>query len=297
VVVWGAPRVRGNLTELGNLRIDTPSGGQVPLKDVATLSVRPEPTAIIHNDVLRSVDVTASVTGDPSAVVAAVRSRLAQLPMPYEYHAEVVGNVTTHRADDIRALVYGAVALAGVFLLMQACVASWRRAGLMLASLPLSIAGGVLTALLTGGIWSTASLVGLFAVMALAIRASILLGRRIQAGEATAAEPGDATERRTARQAIIGEVARERAVPVTQSALATAAFLLLPAVAGTQAGLEFLHPLAVTMLGGLVSLIFTQVFLLPAFLMMTVGRTRKPASAAPDASGRPGTTQTATMPG
>src|SRR5215472_12709617 len=285
VVVWGTPQVRSNLTELGNLLIDTPSGRQVALRDVATLSVRPEPAAIVHNDVLRSVDVTATVTGDPSAVVPAVRSRLAQVQMPYEYHAEVVGNVTTHRADDIRALVYGAVALIGVFLLMQACVASWRRAGLMLASLPLSITGGVLTALLTGGIWSTASLVGLFAVMALAIRASIVLGRRIQAVEAAAPEPGDAEERRSARQRIIGEVARERAVPVTQSALATAAFLLLPAVAGTQAGLEFLHPLAVTMLGGLVSLVIVQVFLLPAFLMMTVGRTRKPASAAPDAPG------------
>jgi hypothetical protein len=46
-----------------------------------------------------------------------------------------------------------------------------------------------------------------------------------------------------------------------------------------------------------VSLIIVQVFLLPAFLMMTVGRTRKPAPAAPDATGRPDTTQTATMPG
>jgi Cu/Ag efflux pump CusA len=297
VVVWGAPRVRANLTELGNLRIDTPSGGQVPLKDVATLSVRPEPTAIVHNDVLRSVDVTASVTGDPSAVVSAVRSRLAQVPMPYEYHAEVVGNVTTHRADDIRSLAYGAVALVGLFLLMQACVASWRRAGLMLASLPLSITGGVLSALLAGGIWSTASLAGLFAVMALAIRASILLGRRIQVVEASAPELGDAEEQRTARQRIIRDVARERAVPVTQSALATAAILLPPAVAGTQAGLEFLHPLAVTMLGGLVSLIIVQVFLLPAFLMMTIGRTRKPAPAAPDASGRSDAAQTAAMPG
>ena len=97
VVVWGAPQVRGDLTELGNLLIDTPSGGQVALKDVATVSVRPEPTAIIHNDVLRNVEVTAGVTGDPSAVVSAVRSRLAQVPMPYEYHAEVLGNATVQR--------------------------------------------------------------------------------------------------------------------------------------------------------------------------------------------------------
>jgi Cu/Ag efflux pump CusA len=288
VVVWGAPQVRGNLTELGNLLVDTPSGRPVALKDVATLSVRPEPVAIVHNDVLRSVDVTATVTGDPSAAVSAVRSALARVPMPYEYHAEVLGNVTARRADDIRALAYGAVALVGVILLMQACVASWRRAGLMLASLPLSIAGGVLTALAAGGVWSTASLAGLFAVLALAIRASVLLGRRIHVAEESGAPE--------LRQRIIREAARERAVPVAQSALATAAVLLPAAVAGTLAGLEFLHPLAVTMLGGLASLVVVQVFLLPAFLMMTAGRARETAPAAPSAQRRPQTTHTAAVP-
>jgi len=280
VVVWGTPQVRGNLTELGNLLIDTPSGGQVPLRDVATLSVRPEPTAIVHNDVLRSADVTATVTGDPSDVVAAVRSRLAQVPMPYEYHAEVAGNVTAQRADDIRGLAYGAVALIGVFLLLQAAVASWRRAGLLLASLPLSMAGGVLTALVTGGIWSTASLAGLFAVLALAIRASVLLGRRIH--DVEQASPADGPSAVAHRQRIIREAARMRAVPVAQSAVATAAVLLPAAVAGSQAGLEFLHPLAVTMLGGLASLVIVQVFVLPAFLMMMAGRAPKPAPTAID---------------
>jgi Cu/Ag efflux pump CusA len=167
----------------------------------------------------------------------------------------------------------------------------------MLASLPLSVTGGVLTALLTGGIWSTASLVGLFAIMALAIRASVLLGSRIRAVEASAPEPVDGTDERSTARQRIREVARERAVPVTQSALATAAVLLPAAVAGTQAGLEFLHPLAVTMLGGLVSLLIVQVLLLPAFLMQTADRTRNPAPAAADAPGRPDTTQTAAMPG
>src|SRR5262249_40577111 len=52
VVVWGAPGARSNLTELGNLPIDTPSGGQVALKDVATVAVHAEPDAIVHDDVL-----------------------------------------------------------------------------------------------------------------------------------------------------------------------------------------------------------------------------------------------------
>jgi Cu/Ag efflux pump CusA len=279
VVVWGAPKVRSNLTELGNLRIDTPSGGQVALKDVATLTVRPEPAAIVHDDAVRSVEVAARVTGDPSAVVSAVRAQLARMPMPYEYHAEVFGNAATARADDARALAYGAVALVGVLLLLQAAVASWRRAGLMLLSLPLSVAGGALTAPLAGGAWRTASLVGLFAVAALGIRASVLLGRLIHAAEGAADDPA----------AAIRAAARERAVPLTLSVLATAAILLPAAVAGTRPGLEFLHPLAVTMLGGLASLLLVQGLLLPAFLLTRAAGQRRRREPATDdtAVGRP----------
>src|SRR5207248_749978 len=79
----------------------------------------------------------------------------------------------------LRALGYAAAALIGIFLLLQAAVASWRRAGLMMLSLPLSVAGGVLAAPLAGGLWSIGSLAGLLAVLALAIRGSVLLGHRI----------------------------------------------------------------------------------------------------------------------
>jgi len=282
VVVWGAPQVRSDLTQLGNILIDTPSGGHVALKDVASLTVHAEPAAITHDDVLRSAEVTARVTGDPSAVASDVRSRVARMPMPYEYHAEVFGNATTAHADIVRALAYGAVALAGVFLLLQAAVGSWRRAGLMLVSAPLSAVGGVLAAPLAGGAWQAASLAGLFTVVALAIRASVLLGRRIQAAEESgpAAAPGTA---RDDEQQVINAAARERAVPVAASVLATAAIMLPAAVMSTRAGLEFLHPLAVTMLGGLVSLLLVQVLVLPALLLATARRAAEPMPQAPDA--------------
>jgi Cu/Ag efflux pump CusA len=179
VVVWGAQRTRNDLIQLGNMLIDTPSGRQVALKDVATVKVHAEPAAITHDDVLRDVEVAAKVTGDPSSVAAAVRSRIAAMPMPYEYHAEVSGNATVKQADLLRALAYGGVVLVGIFLLMQAAVASWRRAALLLLSLPLSVVGAVLLAPLAGGIWSTGSLAGLLAVFALAIRSAVMLGRRI----------------------------------------------------------------------------------------------------------------------
>jgi len=305
VVVWGQPQVRSNLTELGNLLIDTPSGRQVRLKDVASLTMRPEPTAIIHDDVLRSMDVTATVTGDPADVTAAVRAALATVAMPYEYHQEVLGNATIRQGDDLRGLAYGGVALAGVFLLLQAAVGRWRRAGLALVSLPLSAAGGALTALITGGAWNVASLTGLFAVLALAVRASMLLGRRVLAAEGAVEGPaqdiakanGETACARDGAGEAIRVAAREHAVPLVQSALATAALVAPAALAGTQTGLEFLHPLAVTMLGGLVSLVIVQVLVLPAFLAFTAPRSRKSAPAASEVPGPPDATRTSAVPG
>jgi Cu/Ag efflux pump CusA len=263
VVVWGSPQVRGNLNELRKLLIDTPSGGQVALKDIASVRIRPEPTAITHDDVLRTAHVTARITGDPSAVTAAVRSAVAHMAMPYEYHAEVFSNAVSHRTVLIRSLAFGAVALAIVLLLFQAAVGSWRRAGLMLACLPLSLAGCGLAALLVGGVWSAGSLVALFAVFALAIRASLLTGRLMPAAwqEPAADVRPDGLD-----------VASERAVPVVVSALAIAAIVLPTALFPDSAGLENLRPLAITMLGGLVSLVVVQAFVLPALLLGTARR-------------------------
>jgi Cu/Ag efflux pump CusA len=272
VVVWGTPGSRSDLTELGNMLIGTPGGRMVPLKSVATVAIRPEPAAITHDDVLRDVEVAAKVIGDPGAAVDAVKQRLAAVPMPYEYHAEVFGNAATAQAGLLRALGYAAAALAGIFLLLQAAVASWRRAGLMMLALPLSVAGGVLAAPLAGGLWSIGSLAGLLAVLALAIRCSVLLGYRIRAREQAGTKDLGATGT-TGPEAVL-EVARERTVPVLQSVLITAGVLAPAAVLGSQPGLEFLHPLAVTMLGGLVSLLVVQLFVLPALLLGTAARPR-----------------------
>jgi Cu/Ag efflux pump CusA len=137
----------------------------------------------------------------------------------------------------------------------------------MLLSVPLSAAGGVLVAPLGGGMWTTGSLAGIFAVLALAVRSSIQLGHRIHA----AAEAGG-----SGGHVVALDAARDRAVPLIQTVLVTAAVLLPAAVLGARAGLEFLHPLAVTMLGGLVSLLVVQLVLLPALLTTTAGVRREP---------------------
>jgi len=86
-------------------------------------------------------------------------------------------------------------------------------------------------------------------------------------------------------------------VPLAQSALAIAALLVPAALAGTQPGLEFLHPLAVTILGGLVSLVVVQALVLPAFLGFTAPRVRTSEPAAAEVPGPPDGPRTSAVPG
>src|SRR5262249_57979839 len=120
---------------------------------------------------------------------AGVWGVLAATRLPCDSDGEVFGTATVRRAALARVLACGAAALIGIFLLLQAAAASWRRAGLMLLSLPLSAVGCVVAAPLAGGVWNIAGLAGLFAVLALAIRGAVQLGDRVRAAD----EAGEGT--------------------------------------------------------------------------------------------------------
>ena len=93
VVVWGVPELRDNLTNIGELMIDTPDGEQVALGDVADVRIAPAATVIERNEVSRYIDVNANVSGRRvDAVKADVESRLAGVNIPFEYHVEVINN-------------------------------------------------------------------------------------------------------------------------------------------------------------------------------------------------------------
>ena len=176
VVVWGAPATRSDLTELGNLLIDTPSGGQVALKDVATVS-RPRRRRSSTTTCSRSVEVAASVTGDPptwspTSDPASVGSDAVRVPRG--------GVRERHRAPADRPDPgLRARSRVGIFLLLQAAAGSWRRAALLLLPRCRCPASAASSSRRSSAGCTPPSLTGLFAVLALAIRACVLLGRRI----------------------------------------------------------------------------------------------------------------------
>jgi Cu/Ag efflux pump CusA len=265
VVVWGGPAQRHSPSTLSSLRIDTPSGEQIRLGDVATVSLAPEPVAVAHDAVLRHMDVVASVPGgDRETVAAAVSSRLRALSLPLEYRAEVVDQPTSGMPGARLWWMLGAV-LIGILLIFQAGVRTWRTALLVTLLVPLGCAGGLLVAPAVGGVTSASALAGLVAVAALTARHALLLLEAIverlrlpTAGSARA----------------VTDAVAQQASPVLGSAVAVAA-LFLPAAVTAGRGLEFLHPAALVVVVGLISSVLVTLVVLPA-AYLALGVTGKP---------------------
>ncbi len=257
VVVWGTPEVRHDLSSVEDLSIDLPAGGQVRLGDVAIVRIGSSPTVIRHVDVSRSIDVTAAVSGrDLSAVVDDVQQGLREVEFPMEYHATLVGDFAAGQATDREALGFAIGAAIAVLLLVQAAIGNWRLAALVFLMLPLSLAGGAVGVLLGGRVISIGSIGGFLVVLVLAARQAVIQIRHAQHLERY--------EGQSFGDAVVLRGAGERFGPILTSFFATALVFAPLALAGRIAGLEIVQPMAVVILGGLVSTTLLTLFIVPA---------------------------------
>jgi len=262
VTVWSTPDARSSVTGIENLVIDTLGGGHVRLADVAQVRIAPTPTVIQRDEVSRRIDIGVDVSGrDPGSVAADITDRLQSSSFPLEYHAEVVGNYKT--ADTLHRRMFGAglAAAIGILLLLQAAFQSWRLAGLMFLTLPVALSGGILAAFIARDAMSLGGFAALLAVLAIAARGMVSLVERYQALEREGVKPG------------VGLVVRgagERLTATAIPAIVTAVALLPLVVTGTIAGQEIAHPIAVIVLGGLVTSTLVVTFLIPAVYLSTM---------------------------
>ncbi|MEP6680862.1 MAG: efflux RND transporter permease subunit [Chloroflexota bacterium] len=260
VVVWSTPETRNSLTSVSELLIDTPNGGHVRLQDVADVRLSSSFTAIQRETVSRRIDVSLNTDGrDLGAVVGDVQARLAQIEFPLEYHAELLGEYAERQAAQSRLLGFAIAALIGILLLLQAAFGSWRLAGLLLVTLPMALVGGVLASLAGGGVLSIGSLVGFVTVLGIAARNGIMLINHYQHLEREEGEPFG--------PALVLRGARERLAPILMTSLLLAIVMLPIVVAGDLPGLEIIRPMAVVILGGLVTSTLATLFLLPALYL------------------------------
>lgn len=275
VMVIGTPETRASLSSIRSMPVKTPSGAQVPLGELAKVRVSASPTVIRHDAASRSVDVTASIQGrDFNAVVGDVEQRLQQVKMPLEYHAELRRGFSDERSAERR--VGGIVLAAGIviLLLLQAAFGSWRLAFLFFASLPLALSGGVLAVVAAGGSFSIGSFVGLFGVLGMAVRHGVMLIRHYQHLEASGEEAYGA--------GLVARGSRERAPHILMASLVAALGLAPFVLLGEIAGLEVVRPMAIVVLGGLVTAAAVNLFLVPAFYLLFGRSSGREAPASPN---------------
>jgi len=154
-----------------------------------------------------------------------------------------------------------------ILVLLQASFGRWRLAVLVFCTLPMALVGGVLSAYLTGAVISLGSLVGFFTVFGIAARNGILLINHCQH-----------LERREGMEfgpALVVRGARERLSPILMTSLATGLALVPLVLRGNLPGHEIEYPLAVVILGGLVTSTLLTLFVVPS-LYLRFGQKRRP---------------------
>jgi CzcA family heavy metal efflux pump len=261
VHVWSTPETRNSVSSLLALPLDTPAGGRVSLDDVADIKIVPTPNVIHHEGASRSIDVAAGVDGRALGAVAGdVKDRLAEITFPLGYHAEFLGEYKERQDAQNDMLLYGIGAALGIFLLLQASFRSWRLAILSFVTLPMALVGGVLAVVIgADGILSIGSLVGFFTVFGIAARNGILMINHFQHLERYEGEPFG--------PALVLRGALERLSPILMTTLATGLALVPLVIAGDKPGHEIEHPLAVVIVGGLVTSTLLNLFVVPVLYL------------------------------
>ena len=276
VNVWSTPETRSNLTDIEELLIDTPSGRYVQLQDVADIQIRPTPNDIHHEGLFRSIDVSANVRGrDLGSAVNELEDRMEEVEWPTEFHAELLGEFAERQEAQNRLFIFAIGAAIGIFLLLQASFGSWRLASIAFFTLPIALIGGVIAAYLAGGILSLGSLVGFLTVLGIVARNGIMLISHYQHLERFEGEPFG--------PGLIIRGARERVVPIMMTVFTTGLALIPLVWVGQVPGNEVEHPMAVVIMGGLITATLLNLFVVPV-LYLAFGKSLKGAAELPEAA-------------
>ena len=256
-----APSSRQNLAAVGSLLLRSPAGVTVPLRQLADISQTTSRYQILHSDGQRLQTVTSAVRGRAvSDFVQEAQQRIArQVSLPKGTYVLFAGEEQARAQSQQDLLIYTVAATVGIVLLLFLALKSMRALLLVMANLPFALVGGVLTVLASGGDLSLGSLVGFVTLFGITLRNSIML---ISHYEHLVNEEGMVWGPEAARQG-----AAERLVPILMTAVVTALGLLPLALASDAAGNEIEGPMAIVILGGLVTSTALNLLVLPTMAL------------------------------
>jgi Cu/Ag efflux pump CusA len=241
---------------LSSLMIASPFG-PVPLSQVARVTPTETRFKISHDGGQRYVSLTFNVVGRALQDTANdAQARVAALKLPPGVHAEFSGAAAEQRASQNQMLLYTGFAVVLIGMLLFICF-HWRaNTWLVLVNLPFSLIGAVVGIVLTGSGLSVGAMVGLVTVFGVSARNAILLLAHYEHLVEVEGAPWNVET--------ILRGAQERLVPILMTAAVTALGLMPLAIGLHQPGQEIEGPMAVTVLGGLISSTLLNLVVLPA---------------------------------
>ena len=266
----------GRTTEaLANMLVETPRG-RVPLQTFAEVVDDDGPNQILRENGTRRIVVQANTNGDEGKVVQSIRDVIAGLKLPQGYFVQLEG--TFQAQEEAGKLIAGlsAVSLALIFTVLYSRYRSAVLALIIMGNVPLALIGSVAALWIAGQPLSVASMVGFITLTGISARNGIL---KISHYTNLAIHEGEVFG-----PALVVRGSLERLTPVLMTAF-SAGFALLPLMIGADApGKEILHPVAITIFGGLVSATLLDTLLTPV-LFLHFGRKPLERLMTPDADG------------
>lgn len=238
---------RTEIENIKNALVSTPDGNAVPLNQIARIEYTSTINTIWHENTQRRIVISCNVQGrDLGSTVKEIQEKVkAAVQLPQGYFLEYGGQFESQQEASKLILVLSIFSVAGIFLVLYSHFKSSRIVLQIMLNVPLALIGSVVAVILTGGVFSVATMVGFITLTGIASRNGIMMiSHYIHLIE---------HEGETFGKHMIIRGSLERLVPVLMTAL-TAALALIPLTLDSQAsGKEILYPVATVILGGLIS--------------------------------------------
>ena len=247
IMLRTADTVRNNLAAVGNTQIAASDGSLIPLNQIAKIELESGINSVYHENTLRRIVVSANVQGrDLGSTVKEMQQKVNQdLKLPQGYFLQWGGQFESQQSASKLILILSIFSIAGIFLVLYSHFKSPRITLQIMMNVPLALVGSVITVMLTGGVFSIASMVGFVTLTGIASRNGIM---RISHYIHLVQHEGE-----TFNDKMIIRGSLERMVPVLMTALVAALALIPLTMDATAPGKEILYPVATVILGGLIS--------------------------------------------
>jgi len=259
-------KFRDDIDKIGELLIDTPVGARVPLNEVAQISQTTGPSSIQRENMVRISQVLCNVSGrDMGSVMKEVKERLKSVDFPKDYFV-VFGGKYEKQQELMRQMimVFGISALL-VFMLLYVGFRSFRQAFLIIFTIPLGLMGGILALLITHHTFNVSSLIGLVVHFGLSVQKGVILMDYLNQLKAQGLPLSE----------VAWEGGRVRMRPVLMTA-SCASLAVLPLAIGWGAGAEMQQPMAIVLIGGLITSTLLTLIVLPSLYGLVERHRRTP---------------------